>query len=88
MHDELTELRTKIDKVDSQIINLIKERLALVAQVGKYKKKKGIPPLDEERWQEVLQNRITQSQGISEETIQTIWNALHTEALQVEEEVK
>lgn len=88
MHDELTELRTKIDKVDSQIINLIKERLALVAQVGKYKKKKGIPPLDEERWKEVLQNRIAQSQGISEETIQTIWNVLHTEALQVEEEVK
>lgn len=88
MNDDLTELRKQIDTVDSQLIKLITERMKLVAQVGRYKKAHNLPSLDQTRWQEVLQNRISQAQEISAETIKTIWNALHKEALQVEEEVK
>ncbi|MBL0318974.1 MAG: chorismate mutase [Alphaproteobacteria bacterium] len=42
-HDNvLLELRTQIDAIDDQIISLLKDRLAIVDQVGRHKKEMGI----------------------------------------------
>ena len=44
--DKLTELRNKIDSLDSQIVELLNERAKVVVKVGEYKRtEKGAPPI-------------------------------------------
>lgn len=45
----LAPLREKIDQVDKQLIDLLAQRLALVAEVGKVKSEHGIPVYAPER---------------------------------------
>ena len=38
---DLTEIRSKIDKIDSQLIDLLKERLEVAAEIAEYKRENG-----------------------------------------------
>jgi len=49
--------RKQIDEIDVQIIDLLAKRFEVVKKVGEYKKERNIPPLQPERWQQVLQTR-------------------------------
>jgi monofunctional chorismate mutase len=49
MNHELNELRIKIDEIDQQMKKLFFERLALVKQVGIYKKQHQLPVFDPDR---------------------------------------
>ena len=51
---ELTDLRREIDRVDSEILRLLAERMALCDRVAAYKSAHGLPILDEAREEEKL----------------------------------
>lgn len=89
MEKQLEGLRKKIDKVDSQILGLLKKRLDLVANVGMIKKKNKVKPLDRKRWQMVLKklSENAKKQGISNVLIRKIWNLIHEEALKIEKKI-
>ena len=42
---DLTELRQEIDKIDSQIVELIEKRMGISKEVGDFKKSNGFPYL-------------------------------------------
>ena len=42
--ETLSDLRNKIDDIDTQIVNLLKERISVVDKVGEYKRKSGSSP--------------------------------------------
>lgn len=54
---DLTELRQEIDKIDSQIVELIEKRMGISKEVGDFKKSNGLPVLDEKREEQVIENR-------------------------------
>jgi len=54
----LKDLRDKIDNIDDKIIALLKERFAVVKDVGEYKKLHGLEVLNQGREAEIL-NKIT-----------------------------
>lgn len=57
-HDEsqrLSELRADIDRCDRMIVAALKERMAAASEVASYKKKNGLPVLDEKREEELLE---------------------------------
>ena len=43
---DINELRTRIDSVDSELIDLFKKRMNLSAQVAEYKRQNNLPVLD------------------------------------------
>ena len=43
---DINELRTRIDSVDSELIDLFKKRMDLSAQVAEYKRQNNLPVLD------------------------------------------
>ena len=51
---ELEELRQQIDAVDKRLVEDIKERMNVAAEIGKYKREHGIPVMDSKREREVL----------------------------------
>lgn len=55
--DELHQLRADIDRIDRQMVELFRQRMAVTARVGQYKLERGLPVLDAERERQVLQNK-------------------------------
>ena len=53
-NNKLKELRDSIDEIDAGIINLLKQRLHTVSEIGAYKKQHNIPLTDEAREEEIL----------------------------------
>lgn len=51
---ELEELRQQIDAVDRRLVQDIKERMNVAAEIGRYKREHGIPVMDSKREREVL----------------------------------
>ena len=50
----LSEIRTEIDSIDEQIIELFKKRMDCAKEVGNYKKANNIPVLNQARENEIL----------------------------------
>lgn len=79
-------LRASIDDIDHQILELISRRNNIVTQIGKWKKEHGLPALDRKRYQEVLSDRKRTAEALSipAKTVETIWEELHSWAVEVE----
>ena len=86
----LEKLRAEIDEADRVLIDTLLKRMNLVKIVGEYKKERGIPPLDQKRWEQVVKSRSEYAQGLglSPELIVEIFEILHKYALQIESEIK
>jgi len=54
----LDSLRNKIDRIDEKILNLIKKRLDLAKEIGRYKKESKLPLKDTKREKEILDKKI------------------------------
>ena len=46
MEHNLNDLRERIDHIDSQLVDLLKQRMAVSRDVALYKRKNGLPTLD------------------------------------------
>jgi prephenate dehydratase/chorismate mutase len=79
----LSSLRQQIDSVDMDIINLLKNRQAIVQLIAEQKKKENISIEQPARFAEVLQSRNDQAikQGISADFIQKLFTLIHKESI-------
>lgn len=82
--EELIKLRKKIDVVDNQLLVILQKRLKIVTQIGKLKKKLGLPPFQPKRWHEVMNSRmkIAEKLGMKKNFIHKLFNLIHNESLQ------
>ncbi|MDD2486811.1 MAG: chorismate mutase [Candidatus Gracilibacteria bacterium] len=86
---DLTEIRPQIDSIDSQLVELLAKRFDLVEKVAIYKKENSINSLQPGRWQEILDTRKEQAEGlgIDPEMIEEIWNIIHKFALKMQNSI-
>lgn len=84
---KVIELRKKIDAIDQEILDLIGQRLSIVAQIGKEKKDGGIGIVDKKREEMILEGLIKagEEKGVSPEAIEKIWGVLIKESYILEE---
>ncbi len=59
---KIEELRTKIDAIDTQLVELLRERLGVAASIAEYKKLNNLPVLDKSRERELL-NKVSKQAG-------------------------
>lgn len=64
-HDDLNTLRGEIDEVDTKLLALFEQRMALARRVGAYKAERSLPILDEGREAQVLAQRAGQVRDAS-----------------------
>lgn len=83
----LTDWRDQIDKLDFQLLQILAERRKIVLEIGDYKKEQGLPPLDTQRWEQVLQSKISLAKDldISPEFIRDLYNLIHEYSLELEQ---
>lgn len=83
----IKELRIEVDSIDEHIIELLGKRMEIAKKMGVLKRKNNVSTLQPERWKEILQSRIAfgDSRNLSAEFIFQLFQAIHEEAIQQQE---
>lgn len=88
-NQSLEELRYTIDRLDYELIALLKERMNIVEQMGLLKKENNITILQPERWAEIFSTRQewARKMNLSAEMIYEMFKLIHTESIRKQTEV-
>jgi chorismate mutase len=78
--------RKKIDSLDNQLIKTLGERERIVKEIGIYKTKNHIAPLQAARFKEVLDKAVAKGakEALSAQFVTELMNAIHEESLRIE----
>lgn len=81
--DDLQNLRTEIDQLDDQLMNLLSKRLRICREIGQYKKEHNLTVLQSNRYSEILDKRGKQGvqYGLSAESVANIFEEIHQESV-------
>ena len=76
-------LRTQIDDLDSELLEVLKRRMNVAEQKKKNKKENGVTILQTDRWSKILENRIKigGKYNLSEEFMIKLLKAIHQESI-------
>ena len=87
--ESLTELRSQIDKLDDELLELLSRRMRVSRDIGQYKKEHNMPILQNKRYDEILDKRgkMGQSLDLDPEFISEIMKAIHEESVKVQMEI-
>ena len=73
---ELSDYRGEIDRIDSQIVRLLTERMDVCRRIAEWKNQKGLPVLDEAREQEKLERLAAAAPEEYADDVQTVYRLL------------
>ncbi|SDB55792.1 3-deoxy-D-arabinoheptulosonate-7-phosphate synthase [Flavobacteriaceae bacterium MAR_2010_188] len=87
--NRINTLRTQIDVVDHQLIEMMGKRMTIADDIGKLKKAHNVAILQTKRWNEILGKMILQGEekNLSEEFILRVFKAIHQESINHQERV-
>ena len=85
----LDDLRDSLLNLDKSICFVLAERFRVVKRIGRYKYILRVAPLDQTRWNQVLESKaqVAEDLGISVSLIKDIYNAIHEVSLNIEHEI-
>lgn len=83
---KLDDLRVQIDHIDDEIIDLIARRMAVAAKIGRLKHMAGMPVLQSQRYNSLMNDRIESAValGLDADAMRRIFAALHEESVRLQ----
>ena len=80
---QLEQYREQIDSIDSQMIELLSQRMKVVEKIGRYKCKNNITILQLRRWENIIATRTEMgiSMGLHEGFIMKLLQLIHKESI-------
>ena len=86
---KMTKLRTNIDILDENLIDLLGKRMKVADEIGKIKKEANVAILQNTRWNEILGRMILEGEkkGLTEEFVLKMFKAIHQESITHQEKV-
>jgi chorismate mutase len=87
--NKINTLRTKIDVIDHQLIEILGKRMKVADDIGQLKKDHNVAVLQSKRWNEILGKMILEGEekNLSEEFILRMFKAIHQESINHQEDV-
>ena len=87
--ESLNELRSQIDKIDDELLDLLVRRMRVSRDIGQYKKEHNMPILQTQRYEELLDRRAGQAVqlGMAREFMRSVLQAIHEESVRQQMEV-
>lgn len=84
--DRLTQLRSNINGIDDDILQMLMQRMTIAREIGKYKKENNVTILQSARWEELLESRIVNGKmmGLSEDFIRKLYTLVHDESIRIQ----
>ena len=76
-------LRHHLDKLDTQLLNVLARRMQISKQIGNYKRANNIPPPDKSRWNKVVKSRlkIANELNLDQQGVKEMLKIIHTMSL-------
>ena len=86
---KMTKLRTNIDILDENLLDLLGKRMKVADEIGKVKKDANVAILQNTRWNEILGKMILEGEkkGLTEEFVLKMFKAIHQESIGHQEKV-
>ena len=83
---KLESLRAEIDKIDAELLNILSQRMKIIAEIGEYKKQNNITILQIKRWREMIHERLDTGMktGLSREFLLNLLELVHNESIQTQ----
>lgn len=87
--DQLANLRTRIDALDQNLFDILKQRMEIVREIGSYKEANNIQILQMERWIEVFRTRheMGEDAQLHKRFTEGLLNALHKESIRQQTDI-
>ena len=75
----LAALRSEIDDIDDELLQLLARRMNVASQIGAHKKEKGLTIVQMDRWKQILSDHLETGKelGLSPELIEKVFEAIH-----------
>ena len=80
---ELERLRSEIDQIDSQLLELMGRRMNIAERIGELKLEKDVAILQGARWNTIVRRAVERGRllGLSEEFIRSVLESIHSESI-------
>lgn len=87
--NKMNTMRTQIDLIDHQLIDVLGKRMKIAEHIGLLKKEHNVAVLQAKRWNEILGKMILQGEekDLSEEFILRVFKAVHQESINHQKKV-
>jgi 3-deoxy-7-phosphoheptulonate synthase/chorismate mutase len=83
----LDELRSRLDEINLQLLNLMSKRGAIVKEIGEIKKKQGVQKFDPVREREMLEQLVKHNTGpFDDETIRHLFKQIFKASLELQQD--
>ena len=85
----IDELRSSIDSLDNEILNLLSRRMDMAKSIGRIKRDNNVMILQTSRWNSVVGNIMARAEslGLSREFLTSLLNAIHLESINKQNDV-
>ena len=82
-NQKINNLRTQIDIIDNQLIDILSKRMKVSDGIGELKRQRNVAVLQTNRWNAILGKMILEgeSKGLSEEFVLRMFKAIHQESI-------
>ena len=89
LQTKLEELRSIINKLDNDLLEILAKRMAVSAQIGSYKKENNITILQVAHWKKLIESGIESGSqiGLPEEFVKGLYQLIHDESIRRQTEV-
>ena len=86
---KLEELRSRIDQIDNELLELIGDRMDITKNIGDFKKENDVTVFQVNRWTEILETRqpFGISKGLSSIFVDKLLQLLHDESIKIQTEI-
>ncbi len=86
--NKLEELRTEIDKLDGELLEILAKRMEIINEIGDYKTENDITILQMKRWAGIIEDRLSIGTylGLDKEFLLNLLKLIHTESIKKQEE--
>ncbi len=83
----MSELRETVDGLDSQLLEVLSQRMNIVRKMGALKTEQNVSTFQPHRWQEIVADRIAKGTGLdlSEDFVLQLMQSIHEEAIRQQE---
>ena len=86
---KLEELRTEVDKLDGELLQILSKRMEVIDEIGEYKREEDITILQMKRWAGIIADRMSIGThlGLDKVFLKKLLTLIHKESIQRQEEI-
>lgn len=86
---KLEKLRTEIDKLDGELLQILAKRMEIIDEIGDYKRDNDITILQMKRWAGMIKDRMSigTHMGLDDVFLKKLLNLIHKESIQRQENI-